>query len=210
MVPVLKAPSRSLVSALGTAQILVGVFNIGLGPGRTSTSPADLSSLGAAYWLGAVFILTGILSILAGQFSSPCLRFFAALMNLVGVVFAVVALVLYAMDVENASVLWMCGGGLEDDNCRLAARFAQRLLTLLDGTLMVFAVLQLCINARLSTMVIRAWTTMVIRAWTTMVLRAWTSRAKRNQPLQGVKGHQQATLREVVILPKMTNVILCG
>lgn len=33
---------------------MVGVFNIGLGPGRTSTGPGDLTSLGAAYWLGAV------------------------------------------------------------------------------------------------------------------------------------------------------------
>lgn len=39
---------------LQTIQIMVGVFNIGLGPGRTSTSPGDLTSLGAAYWLGAV------------------------------------------------------------------------------------------------------------------------------------------------------------
>lgn len=35
-------------------QIMVGLFNIGLGPGRTSTHPGDLTSLGAAYWLGAV------------------------------------------------------------------------------------------------------------------------------------------------------------
>lgn len=42
------------VRFLQTIQIMVGVFNIGLGPGRTSTSPGDLTSLGAAYWLGAV------------------------------------------------------------------------------------------------------------------------------------------------------------
>lgn len=35
-------------------QIMVGVINIGLGPGRTSTGPGDLTRLGAAYWLGAV------------------------------------------------------------------------------------------------------------------------------------------------------------
>lgn len=33
---------------------MVGVFNIGLGPGRTSTGSGDVASLGAAYWLGAV------------------------------------------------------------------------------------------------------------------------------------------------------------
>lgn len=33
---------------------MVGLCNIGLGPGRTSTNPGDLTSLGAPYWLGAV------------------------------------------------------------------------------------------------------------------------------------------------------------
>lgn len=37
-----------------TVQIMVSVFNIGLGPGRTSTGSGDLTSLGVAYWLGAV------------------------------------------------------------------------------------------------------------------------------------------------------------
>lgn len=37
-----------------TIQIMVGLFNIGLGPGRTSTHPGDLTGLGAAYWLAAV------------------------------------------------------------------------------------------------------------------------------------------------------------
>lgn len=35
-------------------QIMVGLFNIGLGPGRTSMGPDDLTYLGAPYWLGAV------------------------------------------------------------------------------------------------------------------------------------------------------------
>lgn len=39
---------------LQTVQIMVGLCNIGLGPGRTSINPGDLTSLGAAYWLGAV------------------------------------------------------------------------------------------------------------------------------------------------------------
>lgn len=37
-----------------TVQMMVGLVNIGLGSGRTSTRPGDVSSLGAAYWLGAV------------------------------------------------------------------------------------------------------------------------------------------------------------
>lgn len=33
---------------------MIGLFNIGLGLGRTSTYPGDFASLGAAYWLGGV------------------------------------------------------------------------------------------------------------------------------------------------------------
>lgn len=42
------------IHPLQTVQIMVGLFNIGLGPGRTSTHSGDLTGLGAAYWLGAV------------------------------------------------------------------------------------------------------------------------------------------------------------
>ena len=34
--------------------IMVGLFNIGLGPGRMSYHPEDLTHLRAAYWLGGV------------------------------------------------------------------------------------------------------------------------------------------------------------
>ncbi|XP_041650074.1 uncharacterized protein LOC121514067 isoform X4 [Cheilinus undulatus] len=44
----------SATSALGMMQIMVGVFNIGLGPGRMSRYPGDFSDLRAAYWLGGV------------------------------------------------------------------------------------------------------------------------------------------------------------
>lgn len=43
-----------VLDRLQIVQIMVGLFNIGLGSGRTSTNPGDLTSLGAAYWLGAV------------------------------------------------------------------------------------------------------------------------------------------------------------
>lgn len=46
--------NKIVLNLLQTIQIMVGLFNIGLGPGRTSTNPGDLTSLGAAYWLGAV------------------------------------------------------------------------------------------------------------------------------------------------------------
>ncbi|XP_028281998.1 high affinity immunoglobulin epsilon receptor subunit beta-like [Parambassis ranga] len=132
-------------AVVGAVQIMVGLFNVGLGPGRTSTHPGDLSSLGAAYWLGAVFIVTGVLSVLAGRFPSPCLTGFTVFMNIVGAIFAITAIVLYAIDLSAASLLWMCNNS-SDDNCRKVALFAQRLLTYMDVTLIGLAVIQLCVS----------------------------------------------------------------
>ncbi|XP_018555448.1 high affinity immunoglobulin epsilon receptor subunit beta isoform X2 [Lates calcarifer] len=143
----------SLTTALGTIQIMVGLSNIGLGPGRTS--------LGAAYWLGAVFVVTGIMSILAGEFPSSCLMGFTVFMNIAGAIFAITGIVLYAIDLGNASLLWMCDRSMNsvdlyDDNCRNVALFAQSLLTSMDITLIVFAVLQLCVNIWFAVLGIKA------------------------------------------------------
>ncbi|XP_031135218.1 uncharacterized protein LOC116035972 [Sander lucioperca] len=143
----------SVTTAFGTMQIMVGLFNIGLGPGRTSTNPGDLTSLGAAYWLGAVFIVTGIMSIVAGQFPSSCLMGFTVFMNIAGAIFAITGIVLYAMDLGNASLLWMCESSSNNadqigDNCRKVALFAQTVLTSMDNTLIAMAALQLFVSIR--------------------------------------------------------------
>ncbi|KAF7226542.1 membrane-spanning 4-domains subfamily A member 15 isoform X1 [Nothobranchius furzeri] len=139
-----------LTAAVGTIQIMVGVFNIGLGLGRTSTRPGDFTSLGAAYWLGAVFIVTGIASILAGRFPSSCLMGFTVFMNIAGAIFSITGLVLYAVDLGDASLLWVCDrdpdADLHDDNCRSVALFDQNLLTSMDKTLTFLAVLLLFVS----------------------------------------------------------------
>ncbi|KAM4581547.1 membrane-spanning 4-domains subfamily A member 15-like [Odontesthes bonariensis] len=149
-----------VAAALGTIQIMVGLFNIGLGPGRTSTHPGDFTSLGAAYWLGAVFIVTGIMSILAGQFPSSCLMGFTVFMNIVCAIFAITGIVLYVIDRGDASLLWICDRGpynsaVYDDNCRSVALFAQSLLTSMDNTLIVLAVLLLFVCIRFAVLGIR-------------------------------------------------------
>ncbi|XP_039475826.1 uncharacterized protein LOC120442743 [Oreochromis aureus] len=148
-------------AAIGTIQILVGLFNIGLGPGRTSTHPGDLTSLGAAYWLGAVFIVSGIVSILAGQLRSSCLMGFSVFINIAGGIFAIAAIVLYGIDLRDASLLWICDRSSDDavhyeDNCRNVALFAQKLLKSLDITLITLALLQLAVNIRYAIWGIRA------------------------------------------------------
>lgn len=51
-------------------------------------------------------------------------------MNIAGAIFAITAIVLYAIDLANASLLWMCDGSWNNadyyaDNCRNVALFAQ-------------------------------------------------------------------------------------
>ncbi|XP_070692305.1 membrane-spanning 4-domains subfamily A member 4A-like [Pempheris klunzingeri] len=150
-------------AALGTIQIMVGLFNIGLGPGRISTNPGDLTSLGAAYWLGAVFIVTGIMSILAGQFPSRCLVGFTVFMNIAGAILAITGIALYAIDLGNASLLWLCERSRNSadyfgDSCRDVALVAQGLLRSMDITLIAMAVLQLCVSIRLAVLGIKSLT----------------------------------------------------
>ncbi|XP_023186837.1 high affinity immunoglobulin epsilon receptor subunit beta-like isoform X3 [Xiphophorus maculatus] len=138
-------------AATGTVQIMVGVLNIGLGPGRTSTRLGDFTSLGAAYWLGAVFIVTGIMTVLAGRFPSSCLVGFSVLLNIVGAIFSITGIVLYSIDLINSSLLWVCDrSGSDpdryDDRCRNVAAFDQNLLTSLDRTLILLAVLLLVVS----------------------------------------------------------------
>ncbi|KAF7658298.1 hypothetical protein LDENG_00014410, partial [Lucifuga dentata] len=134
----------SVTAALGTIQIMVGVFNIGLGFGRTSTHPGDLANLGAAYWLGAVFIVAGIMCILAGQLNSRCLVGFTVFMNMSASIFAVTGIVLYAIDLSDASIRWMCEWMAGANDCKYVASITQRLLTSMDVTMIILAVLQLC------------------------------------------------------------------
>ncbi|XP_073342080.1 uncharacterized protein [Pagrus major] len=153
----------NIVPALGTIQIMVGLFNIGLGPGRTSTISGDLASLGAAYWLGAVFIVTGIMSIVAGQFPSSSLVGFTVFMNISGAIFAITAVALYFIDLSNASLLWMCDQSRNDadyyeDNCINVALYAQTLLTSMDTTMIAMAAIQLAVSIRVAYLGIKALT----------------------------------------------------
>ncbi|KAF6729461.1 Membrane-spanning 4-domains subfamily A member 15 [Oryzias melastigma] len=148
-------------AVVGTFHIMMGLFNIGVGPGRTSTHPGDFNDLGAAYWLGSVFIITGIFSLLAGWFPSCCLTGFAVSMNIICAVFAIVGLVLYFMDLGDTDLLWMCEHGLVKadlhvDSCIEVALLAQRLLTFVDMTFIVLTVLLLLLCVCFAVLAIKA------------------------------------------------------
>uniref|UniRef100_A0A672I078 Uncharacterized protein n=1 Tax=Salarias fasciatus TaxID=181472 RepID=A0A672I078_SALFA len=134
----------------GVVQVMGGLFNVGLGPGRTSLHPDDLSDEGAAYWLGAVFISVGIVSLLVGSVRGGCYLGFCAFMNVVGSVFSIVAIVLYAADLSDTSLLQMCGEADIADPCTDVANIGQRLLTGMNVSLIVLSGLLLAVSISLT------------------------------------------------------------
>ncbi|MED6266300.1 hypothetical protein CHARACLAT_000677 [Characodon lateralis] len=139
----------SVVGALGTVQIMVGVFNLGLGPERVETYP---------YWLGVLFIAAGVMSLFADWFPFRRLMGFSALVNIAGSIFSIVAVVLYALHLASFTVIGMCGilDDRNSNNCIFLANLAQRLLRGVDITMIVMSVLQLCVSISLSVLGIKA------------------------------------------------------
>ncbi|XP_042337515.1 uncharacterized protein LOC121945118 isoform X2 [Plectropomus leopardus] len=136
------------VLVLGTIQIMVGLFSIALGPGRTSLHPEDFAHLGVAYWLGGVLIFAGILSVFVALFPSACLVVFAVLTNIIAAVVIIVGIVLCAIDVKEVSARSMCDWGRyntrnDDDNCKGVEFVFKRLLVAMDISMIVLTVLQL-------------------------------------------------------------------
>ncbi|XP_059196275.1 uncharacterized protein LOC131977036 isoform X2 [Centropristis striata] len=145
------------VSALGTIQIMVGLFNIGLGPGRTTLHPGDFAHLGAAYWLGGVCILTGIVSLLADRCSGSFLVGTAVLMNIIGSIFSIIGIYMYAMDIDDITHVGFCdnSSARSYDDCEFVELFFKRMLKGMDTTMIVLTVLQLIVCITVTVLGIR-------------------------------------------------------
>ncbi|XP_017164725.1 uncharacterized protein LOC103477558 isoform X2 [Poecilia reticulata] len=76
---------------------------------------------------------------------------FTVFLNIVGAIFSITGIVLYAIDLTSSSLLWVCDrSGSDpdryDDSCRNVAAFDQNLLTSLDRALILLAVLLLVLS----------------------------------------------------------------
>ncbi|XP_041650073.1 uncharacterized protein LOC121514067 isoform X3 [Cheilinus undulatus] len=139
----------SATSALGMMQIMVGVFNIGLGPGRMSRYPGDFSDLRAAYWLGGVctgdtttchdcslticyqlvrwisdiieFLVSGLSTFAAGRISTFYWMVFAVFLNILAFAFSIIGIVIYSVDLSRTISANYCGGG--QSNCSYVENF---------------------------------------------------------------------------------------
>ncbi|XP_071763204.1 uncharacterized protein LOC139917881 [Centroberyx gerrardi] len=157
-------------SALGAMQIMVGLLNIGLGAILCSSGGGSwyqMDIYAYPYWLGALFILFGIICILSEKFPSPCLVIVNVLLNLAGVGFAIAAIILYSINLANIGMYWMCERDYDygwynrresstpspptdeqramKEQCMEARATTLMLLRSINIVLIVLSVLQLCL-----------------------------------------------------------------
>ncbi|XP_071327080.1 membrane-spanning 4-domains subfamily A member 15-like isoform X1 [Trachinotus anak] len=162
-----------VTAVIGTIQIMMGLFNIALGPGRPFLNPMDVGQMAVPYWLGAVYTAVGLMSFMAGQFPSPCLVGLGLSMNVVGAVFAIVGIVLYGIEVYDL-LGWRWYDYWRD-------RYVG-LLTTADTVSVIMAVLQLCLCI----------------GFAVLTIKALVNRKKEEQVVQNVED-QQPELKEILL-----------
>ncbi|XP_061675313.1 uncharacterized protein LOC133500539 [Syngnathoides biaculeatus] len=104
----LRGAAGTSQSVLGALHIMVGLLNVGLGVILMCSGPAsswEMDSTAFPHWSGALFILFGVVCILSERFPSPCLVLVNAILNFLGIAFAIAAIVLYAKNAANIH-LW--------------------------------------------------------------------------------------------------------
>nr|XP_061789085.1 membrane-spanning 4-domains subfamily A member 10-like [Nerophis lumbriciformis] len=117
--PVCCSVSRHLRGVMGTSQsvlgalhIMMGLLSIGLGAILMSderTSGWVMDFTGFPHWLGALFILFGIICILSEKFPSPCLVLVNVILNFSGIAFAIAGIVLYSKNLARIYLGRFCG-----------------------------------------------------------------------------------------------------
>ncbi|XP_052000240.1 transmembrane protein 176A-like [Xyrauchen texanus] len=150
------------LTALGIVQMIVGVINIVVGISFASFHINNnlVNSDNAPIWIGIVFLLVGIVCILAAKFPSSCLLVIAVILNIVSAALAITAVVLCSVDIavgndqycnDNYSYYDYRGTPSpeqkkETEACLYYKYLNQMILGGLDIMLIVFSVLQLCVT----------------------------------------------------------------
>ncbi|XP_064201563.1 uncharacterized protein LOC135260249 isoform X1 [Anguilla rostrata] len=173
-------------SALATVQIMMGLLTLGLGAVLLSVyfGPYYMRNICPPYWLGPIFIVSGILCLFAERFPSPCLVSMTVAVNLLSSALAVAAIALYVFDdgprmadvcvtydpsdrydseddsgVRRMANLTAEARGRRERNfqlCRMYRGAALPIVFGLKGLLVACAALQLCVNISVAVLAIKA------------------------------------------------------
>ncbi|XP_048009877.1 transmembrane protein 176A-like [Megalobrama amblycephala] len=90
--------------ALGVVQMIVGILNIVVGIVFTCLGlywNMYMMAMGP-FWLGSLFLVAGIVCILAAKFPSSCLLVIGMIVNVVSAALAITAVALYSVDLANS------------------------------------------------------------------------------------------------------------
>ncbi|XP_067253127.1 transmembrane protein 176A-like [Chanodichthys erythropterus] len=90
--------------ALGVVQMFIGILNIVVGIVFTCLGlywNMYMMAMGP-FWLGSVFLVAGIVCILAAKFPSSCLLVIGIIVNVVSAALAITAVALYSVDLGNS------------------------------------------------------------------------------------------------------------
>ncbi|KAM9353185.1 uncharacterized protein ABDE67_005553 [Symphorus nematophorus] len=172
-------------SVLGALHIMVGLLNIGLGAIVLSDVGGGpwwlIRNIWLPYWLGAVYILFGIVGIVSEKRPSVCLVIINVILNLAGGAIALTGIVFYSITIPDIGLWLMCdddyyyGYGYRYNNdygynrpisspqeklmrekCLEGGELVVMLLRGLNGLLIVLSVLELCVAISSAVMGIKA------------------------------------------------------
>ncbi|XP_028307959.1 membrane-spanning 4-domains subfamily A member 8-like [Gouania willdenowi] len=154
---------------LGLIQIMVGILNIGLGLILTYSgvgSGWQMDETAFPYWMGAFFVVFGVVSILCERYPSACLLVFNMFLHVVGVVFAITAIALYSNNISHIYLWGICdrdshyfykyrtttpnGSSQKDEflkeKCEEGRDLILILLQGISAVLIILSVLELCVT----------------------------------------------------------------
>ncbi|XP_073715498.1 uncharacterized protein [Misgurnus anguillicaudatus] len=155
-----------LLTALAILQIIVGILNIVTGILFANWGIHDyIMKFYGPYWLGAVFLISGIMTLLVCFYLSKVLEILALILNQASAFLALMGVALYSWDLARASYYsaYDYSATLIQEQMKGADAFLyfEDLNVMsrkkLDAMMVALAVLQLCINVYFIVMSVRVF-----------------------------------------------------
>ncbi|XP_050971721.1 uncharacterized protein LOC127168719 [Labeo rohita] len=131
----IKAKMMSIYATLGIVQIIVGILMTGILFVRSGVKD-DILMINAPFWLGGVFVVVGVVSIVAARSLSYFLLLVTVVLNTATALLAKIGLALYAWELMSLQIT---------TNMSFQESYQKMIREALDITMMIFTVLQLCV-----------------------------------------------------------------
>ncbi|XP_065117962.1 uncharacterized protein [Paramisgurnus dabryanus] len=156
-----KGAMLDLLTALGILQIIVGILNIAIGILFAYWGIHDyIMTFNGPFWLGAVFLISGIMTLLVGCCSSIVLDILSLILNQVSAFVGFMGVALYSWDLVSASFY---SATLIQEQMKGADAFLyfedsnMMFRRTLDVMMIALAVLQLCLNVYFIVILVRVF-----------------------------------------------------